>query len=35
LIDALENLDNLIETVENAYLVNLQDDTHEKWEEKS
>ncbi|KXN86521.1 DNA-directed RNA polymerases I and III subunit RPAC2 [Leucoagaricus sp. SymC.cos] len=35
LIDALGNLDNLCETVEDAYLEDLRKESHEKWVEKS
>lgn len=34
LITALDNLDNLCETVEDAYLESLRTDQFERWEEK-
>ncbi|KAF9449300.1 RBP11-like subunits of RNA polymerase [Macrolepiota fuliginosa MF-IS2] len=35
LTKALDNLDNLCETVEDAYLESLRTDEFERWEEKS
>jgi hypothetical protein len=35
LIDALGNLDNLCETIEDAYIENLKENKHENWHEES
>jgi hypothetical protein len=35
LLSALENLDNLFETVEDAFQASMQQDDFERWQEKS
>ena len=35
LLTALDDLDNLFDTVEQAYKTSLRDDRYEKWDEKS
>jgi hypothetical protein len=34
LLEALDNLDNLCETIENAYQNSLAKDSYERWDEK-
>ena len=35
LLDALGNLDNLCEAIEDAYISSLRENQHEVWEEES
>jgi hypothetical protein len=35
LLSALENLDNLFESIDDAFNISLQHDDYERWEEKS